>query len=112
MPARIGLSDISSNERIFSQVFMISIAFKAAIFVVELREKTPYGTVENEGSSPEETIGVFNRLFYFWLNDLLFRGYRKELGENDMFLLDKDLSSDSLRLKFQTAWEKGKIFQD
>ena len=89
---------------------MISIAFEAAIFMLELRGKVSYGTVEDEGPCPEETVGVFNRLFYFWLNGLLLRGYRTDLRECDMFPLDRELSSGSLRLKFQTAWEKGKLF--
>ena len=89
---------------------MTSVAFEVVIFVLELREKVPHGTIADEGPSPEETISVFNRLFYFWLNGLLLRGYRTELTEGDMFPLDRGLSSDSLRLRFQTAWEKGNVF--
>ena len=112
IPTRLGAIYENSSERVVSNILMIAITFKAAILILELREKIPYGTVENEGPSPEETIGTFNRLFYFWLNDLLIRGYRNDLVENDMFPLDRDLSSDTLRLKFQTAWEKGKTLLD
>ena len=107
LPPWAELASSSESVRVVNWIYAASVAFKVGIFIRELKEKVSYGTVKDEGPSPEETIGVFNRLFYFWLNELLLRGYRTDLKQDDMFPLDRELSSGSLRLRFQTAWERG-----
>jgi hypothetical protein len=58
--------------------------------------------------SPKEAIsGTFSRSVFFWLNSLLVNGYKRVLSLSDLFLLDKDLSSEKLMGEFQSAWDKG-----
>ena len=55
-------------------------------------------------SPPEATAGIFNRLFFLWLNKLFRTGFSEYLKVDDLFILDKHLSSEYLGHKLQSAW--------
>ncbi|KAK6063487.1 ABC transporter [Seiridium cupressi] len=44
--------------------------------------------------SPEETSGIFSLAFLYWLNPLIYMGSRKVLDSDDLYPLDKHISSE------------------
>lgn len=59
---------------------------------------------EDRRLPPEETIGLFGKRTFWYLNSLFKQGYRKILAPTDLFSMDADLSSKRRLLTFQKAW--------
>ncbi|KAJ5698548.1 hypothetical protein N7462_000553 [Penicillium macrosclerotiorum] len=54
------------------------------------------------------TAGFYNRSVFFWLNPLFKNGFRNLLSVDDLFVLDKELSSERLLALFEERWSKVK----
>lgn len=78
---------------------MACLVFKFAILSLESFEKQRFS---QDGSSfpcsPEEWSGLWNRGFCYWLNPLLWLGYRHDLSIDDLYPLTTDLSSKELQI--------------
>jgi ATP-binding cassette subfamily C (CFTR/MRP) protein 1 len=61
---------------------------------------------DNRGLSREETVGLFEKRFYWYLNSLFQEGYRKILKVTDLIDLDTDLASKRRDTLFQDVWTK------
>jgi ATP-binding cassette subfamily C (CFTR/MRP) protein 1 len=57
-----------------------------------------------DGSSPEDTSGLYSRGLFWWLIPLFRLGFRNVVNENDLFIADGDLLSESLEIKFSKHW--------
>lgn len=55
---------------------------------------------------PEETIGLFGKRLFWYLNGLFKEGYRKILKPSDLFTIDADLASKERTIIFQNVWAK------
>jgi ATP-binding cassette subfamily C (CFTR/MRP) protein 1 len=55
---------------------------------------------------PEETIGLFGRRLFWYLNGLFKDGYRKILKPDDLFTMDADLASRERTIAFQNVWTR------
>jgi ATP-binding cassette subfamily C (CFTR/MRP) protein 1 len=55
---------------------------------------------------PEETIGLFGKRLFWYLNGLFREGYRKILKPADLYSIDADLASKERAIAFQNAWAK------
>ena len=87
---------------------VIAIAVKLALCLLENLEKQPVLFPQyRDVSPPEATAGILNRLFFLWLNKLFRKGFSNELSIDDLFILDKHLSSRYLETRVQSAWESG-----
>jgi hypothetical protein len=78
-----------------TKVFTMSLVVKIIVLILESQHKTRWIQIEDgkeKNRNPELTSGIFNRSFYFWLNRLLLRGYRFNLGIDDLFSLDNVLA--------------------
>lgn len=53
---------------------------------------------------PEETMGLFGRRVFWYLNGLFKEGYRKVLKPADLYSMDTDLGSQERVLAFEKAW--------
>ncbi|KAF9870342.1 ABC transporter [Colletotrichum karsti] len=88
-----------------SAVFTASFALKAAIVILEAREKTRY-LVDARSYSPEETSGIYSRGLFWWLTPLLLTGFRRLLKPLDLFALDESMSAVVLNERFWLFWDK------
>jgi hypothetical protein len=55
---------------------------------------------------PEETMGLFGKSLFWYLNGLFREGYNKILKPADLYSMDADLGSKDRVIRFQEAWEK------
>lgn len=104
---------LQQYNRSIAILVTVSVLFKLALLVVESVEKgtillPKYAAI----SSPEATAGIFNRLFFLWLNGLFRRGFSGQLAVDDLHILDKHLSSEYLEHVLQSAWTKGNLPSD
>lgn len=55
-------------------------------------------------SPPESTTGIFGQALFWWLNPLLWKGFRSVLDVHDLFVLDSELSSEFLHRSLWKRW--------
>jgi ATP-binding cassette, subfamily C (CFTR/MRP), member 1 len=94
-------------------VFSASFALKAAILVLEAKNKTKY-IAERGGDSgreaahnPEEASGIYSQGFFWWLTPLLVTGFKRLLKPLDLFVLDESMSAALLNERFWRHWNQG-----
>ncbi|KAJ5490192.1 ABC transporter integral membrane type 1 [Penicillium expansum] len=79
---------------------------KCFFFVLEAVEKRHILKSEYTGYPPEATAGFYNRAVFWWLNPLFKIGFTGVLRVEDLFSLDKELSSERLLALFDEKWSK------
>ncbi|KAK5658121.1 hypothetical protein OQA88_2677 [Cercophora sp. LCS_1] len=95
---------LSAPNSPVTKIFTASLGIKAALLLLEAHEKTRWiSSAEEKIQSPEAFSNIFNQGFFYWLNDLLFRGYRKPLSIDDLYTLDEKLGASQTRDEF---WNK------
>ncbi|OGM42473.1 hypothetical protein ABOM_008319 [Aspergillus bombycis] len=87
-----------------SAIASASLATKVILLILEAQNKRnvlrdPYSSL-----SPESVAGIFTRSCFWWLNSLLWRGFRALLSPSDIFQVDSDLSSMFLKRRFLFYW--------
>ena len=83
----------------------ISVVVKAALVIVEAIEKKHILREKWTDSTPESTAGFYNQALFWWLNPLFLKGYSKTLEVEELYRLDKHLSSRYLYPRVRAAWE-------
>ncbi|KAF2734747.1 putative multidrug resistance protein [Polyplosphaeria fusca] len=96
------IADLSTTMR---DVFTASFALKGVIFFLEAKEKRRY-LKTNQSCGPEETSGLYNQTFVWWLNKIIRSGYRHVLKPTDLYPVDESMKSEVLNAKFWTEWQK------
>lgn len=91
-------------------LFTTSIAIKFALLVVESRSKRRWLRAPYNSYSPEATSGIFNRSFFWWINPLLTRGFRKLISVEDLFTTDVSLKSEVLLGEIEGSWNKCRFY--
>ncbi|OOO14952.1 ABC transporter related protein [Aspergillus oryzae] len=81
---------------------------KLAMLLLEMREKTFYLQAPYRDYPPEATSGIVNLSFVWWINRLFMTGYRKLMGNRDLYDLEPGLASGLAgeRLKREPAKSK------
>jgi hypothetical protein len=88
-------------------VTTIAVGVKFFLFILEAVEKRHILESEYAGYPPEATAGFYNRCFFWWLNPVFKIGFNGQLRVDDLFVLDKELSSERLLVLFEEKWSKG-----
>ena len=101
---------MNSLSNIIAIVTTIALICKVFLLVLEAVEKGHILKPEFKGYPPEATAGFYNRAVFWWLNPLFKIGYSKFLTIDDLFILDKELSSERLLAIFEERWSKGSAF--
>lgn len=83
---------------------------KLAMLLLETREKTSYLQSPYREYPPEATSGIINLSFVWWINQLFVMGYRKLIGNRDLFDLDPGLASGPAGERLKRVWEKHGLF--
>ncbi|CAI7603846.1 hypothetical protein PCG10_001957 [Penicillium crustosum] len=87
-------------------VATVAVGVKLLLFVLEAVEKRHILKSEYAGYPPEATAGFYNRAVFWWLNPLFKIGFTGVLRVEDLFALDKELSSERLLARFDEKWSK------
>ena len=93
------------NDVSVPSVATASLILKLVILVMEAQSKRKRLPSQYSYLPPESTASLFNRGLFWWLNPLLWRGYRTLLGPSDLFPTDPNMSSRSLEAKFLSLWK-------
>jgi ABC-type multidrug transport system fused ATPase/permease subunit len=103
--ARLRTLFITNASRSIAGCFASMVGVKAMVLFAEATEKRAILLEPYQNLSPEETSGIYSRSFFFWLNWLMTTGFRRLLQNNDLYPVDREMSSAVLRGKMQQAWD-------
>ncbi len=87
-------------------VFSAMLAVKLAMLLLETQGKTKFLLASWQHLGPESKSGIIARAFFWWLNDLLMRGFRASLSLSGLYETDEELHSTKLFERLQKAWHK------
>jgi hypothetical protein len=99
-----------SFNNIIAIITTVAVGVKFFLFVIEAVEKKNILRSEYADFPPEATAGFYNRAMFWWLNPLFKLGFNGALRIEDLFVLDKALSSERLLAQFDRKWSKGSHF--
>ncbi|KAJ5799427.1 uncharacterized protein N7518_001495 [Penicillium psychrosexuale] len=100
------LRSVDSFNDILAILATVAVSVKAVLFVLEAVEKKHILKSEYADYPPEATASFYNRAVFWWLNPLFKLGYTGVLRVEDLFSLDKELSSERLLTRFDEKWSK------
>ncbi|RDW76399.1 putative ABC multidrug transporter [Aspergillus mulundensis] len=84
----------------------ITVTLKLFLLCLESSNKRSILRDGHKAYPPEATAGIFNRISFWWLNPLFRRGLSHSLDVDDLFVLDKQLSSKHLHSALELAWDR------
>ncbi|KAJ5714058.1 uncharacterized protein N7483_011239 [Penicillium malachiteum] len=102
------LRSINSFNDIIATVTSIAMCVKLLLVILEAVEKRRILKEEYQGYPPEATSGFYSQAMFYWLNPLFKIGYTSTLNVEDLFALDKELSSERLLTMFEERWKNVK----
>lgn len=102
------LRSISHYNDVIAAVASVGLGFKVAITILEAIEKRSILKPEFGAYPPEATAGLYSRSLFWWMNPIFKLGFSKALSVEDLFVLDKNLSSEKLLAAFEEQWNNGK----
>ena len=94
------------NDISIAAVFTASIGAMLLLWILEARNKTKHLKYPYKEYPPEATRGVWNRTFFWWLNSLFVRGFKRILSLEDLYQIPPSLSSERLRDEMQAVWDR------
>src|ERR1700760_2790883 len=83
-----------------------NMSMKLAFLVLENLSKKKYFKTQDRELSPEETIGIIEKAFFWWINSLLLTGRKKILTIEDMYPLDPGIESKRLQADIMSRWSQ------
>jgi ATP-binding cassette, subfamily C (CFTR/MRP), member 1 len=91
-----------------------NMSLKLVFLVLENLSKKKYFKFQDSELSPEETIGIIEKTFFWWINSLLLKGSKEVLTIEDLYPLDSGIESKRLQEDIMNRWPKRKVsyFQD
>ncbi len=101
------LRAIDGFNEVIAIITTVAVGAKLLLVVLEAVEKRHLLKTEYAGYPPETTAGFYNRSLFWWLNPLFKNGFSNVLSVEDLFVLDKELSSERLLAMFEERWAKG-----
>ncbi|KAF2804997.1 uncharacterized protein BDZ99DRAFT_397241 [Mytilinidion resinicola] len=106
------LSSLGKPELTYSSIFSAAIALKAAVLLLEAKEKSPWVRWDEKEHSPEETSGIFSLGVFFWLNKMFLLGNSKILTVEDLYPLDSAFDAKTLHDEFSKNIDYSKLRGD
>ncbi|KAL4924344.1 putative ABC multidrug transporter [Aspergillus undulatus] len=100
------LREAGGTSETIAALTSVTVVLKLVLILLESTEKRSILLDEYRAYPPEATGGLFNRTFFWWLNPLFRQGLSQSLVVDDLFVLDKQLSSRRLHSVLETAWNK------
>lgn len=75
----------NGDTQTIAAMFTSAIAIKVLILITEAIEKRSILLDRYRHFSPEVTSGIYSRSFFWWLNTLMRTGFRRVLGNEDLY---------------------------
>ncbi|KAL0938516.1 ABC multidrug transporter [Colletotrichum truncatum] len=85
-----------------------ALAMKLTMFLLEAQGKRRFLLATLQRLSPEATSGIISRGFFWWLNDLMTRGFKATLSLTSLYDIDEGLQSEILLQRILHGWEQRK----
>ena len=104
--ARIRTLYLLRTQNTSAAMNTIWLALKITLLAVEATSKCDILRPEFKSTPPEALSGLLGKLSFWWLNPLLRTGFGRTLSLDDLFPLDKHLSSEYLYERLQVAVTK------
>ncbi|KAL9616745.1 MAG: hypothetical protein Q9160_008402 [Pyrenula sp. 1 TL-2023] len=95
----------SPHMRTVAAVSTSSIVVKLGILLSEAVSKRHSLLDHYRNLPPESTSSPYSRVLLWWINPLLWRGFRKIFEVDDLYSIDDSLTSSRLGARFQKRWE-------
>jgi ATP-binding cassette subfamily C (CFTR/MRP) protein 1 len=76
------------------------------LLLESLDKRALFNFQDDQTLSPEETVGLFGKTLFWYLNGFFREGYRKILKPEDLINVDVDLVSKHRDTIFQSVWAK------
>ena len=96
------LTSYDDNAR---NIFTASFVLNTILLGLEAMEKRRYFVrVEDQQRSSEESAGLYNQAIYWWLNALIFKGYRQDLRSTDLPPINNSMTAEALDGRFWSSW--------
>ncbi|OLN96257.1 Multidrug resistance-associated protein 1-like protein 3 [Colletotrichum chlorophyti] len=89
-------------------VFTGALAVKTTMFLLEVQGKRRLLLAALQHLGPEATSGIIARGFFWWLNDLMTKGFKATLSSSALYDIDDDLQSHKLYETLNKSWERRK----
>ncbi|QGA17136.1 hypothetical protein EYB26_004806 [Talaromyces marneffei] len=102
--ARLRTLFTTNASRSIAGCFASMVGVKVMVLLAEATEKRGILLEPYQNLSPEETSGIYSRSLFFWLNWLMTTGFRRLLQNDDLYPIDREMSSRVLRDRMQQAW--------
>ncbi|KAL8369750.1 hypothetical protein RB595_000201 [Gaeumannomyces hyphopodioides] len=87
-------------------LFVTSTALRAILLTLESHEKRSILLSKFRSFNREATSSTLSRVLFSWLMPLMRRGYRRNLGLDDLDVLETKMESEKLRKCLQERWNK------
>lgn len=84
---------------------LVCIVCKTILLIAEVPGKEKLLVKAHSIYIPEETAGILQRTFFWWLNPIIRRGGSGFLTEQDFQVIDGKLSSETLRQSISRLWD-------
>jgi hypothetical protein len=97
------------DDSVVAAIFTTRLVLKAWLFALEVKEKRESLIKAKHDFTSEETAGIINRAFLWWLNRLFLIGFRKPLVLDDLFPVDRELRFQPKDLMSQMQEDPGTI---
>ena len=86
-------------------LFTASFVLNTILLGMEAMEKRRYIVgVEDQQRSSEESAGLYNQAIYWWLNAVIFKGYRQDLRSTDLPPVNSSMTAEALDARFWSSW--------
>ena len=96
---------LSHYQPTIAAVTSVSTGIKLGLMVVEAISKRSVLRKGSQGTSTEATSGFYARTFFWWLNPLFRKGWSKSLAVEELFPLDKHLTTSFLYDAVKGPWD-------
>ncbi|KAL3488090.1 P-loop containing nucleoside triphosphate hydrolase protein [Aspergillus germanicus] len=100
------LRQLGGASETIAIITSVVVALKSFLLVLEAVGKRPILRDEYRAYPPEATAGIFNKTLFWWLNPLFQQGLTRSLVVDDLFVLDKQLSSERLHSSLEKSWSR------
>lgn len=104
---RVRTQWLLNDNATLASLVTVTLVLKLATLALESGDKYSHRQNREHITSPLERCGLFGRSLLLWLIPLLWLGYVKDLGVNDLFPLDDDLKGDHLANRLAQKWSSG-----
>lgn len=95
---------VSAFNDTIRNVFTASFALKATVLFQEAWEKRRFLQAADKDQGPEATSGLYSQGLFWWVNDIIRRGFRQILQPDDLYPIDEALEAEFVDSKFWQAW--------